>query len=97
MLLIPAAAVLNAPFGKSVFIIEKGQSAGPDGDAPLVVRQQFVRLGQRRGDFVVATEGVKNGEKNVATGTFKLRSGMPVTIDNTLAPQFKLAPTPDNT
>ena len=97
VLLIPAAAVLHAPFGNSVFIIEEGQTAGQDGAKPLVVRQQFVRLGQRRGDFVAATEGVKSGEKIVATGTFKLRTGMPVVIDNTLEPRFKLAPTPDNT
>ena len=97
VLLIPAAAVLHAPFGNSVFIIEEGQAAGQDGAKPLVVRQQFVRLGQRRGDFVAATEGVKSGEKIVATGTFKLRTGMPVVIDNTLEPRFKLAPTPDNT
>lgn len=97
VLLIPAAAVMHAPFGNSVFIIEEGKAEGPDGAKPLVVRQQFVRLGQRRGDFVTATEGVKIGEKIVATGTFKLRPGMPVMIDNTLAPQFKMAPTPDNT
>lgn len=97
VLLIPAAAVLHAPFGNSVFIVEEGKAAGPDGDTALSVRQQFVRLGERRGDFVVATEGVKNGEKIVATGTFKLRSGMPVVMDDTLAPQFKMAPTPDNT
>ena len=97
VLLIPAAAVLHAPFGNSVFIIEEGKTASPDGAKSLVVRQQFVRLGQRRGDFVAATEGVKIGDKIVATGTFKLRPGMPVVIDNTLAPQFKLAPTPDNT
>lgn len=97
VVLIPAAAVMHAPFGDSVFIIEEGKTAGPDGVKPLVVRQQFVRLGQRRGDFVAATEGVRIGEQIVATGTFKLRPGMAVVIDNTLEPQFKLAPTPDNT
>jgi len=97
VLLIPNTAVLHAPFGNSVFIIEEAKADGPDGAKSLVVRQQFVRLGQRRGDFVAATEGVKNGETIVATGTFKLRPGMAVVIDNTLAPEFKLAPTPDNT
>lgn len=97
VLLIPSAAVLHAPFGNSVFVIEEGKAAEPDKEKTLVVRQQFVRLGQQRGDFIVATEGVKIGEKIVSAGTFKLRSGMPVVIDNTLAPQFKLAPTPANT
>ena len=97
MLLIPAAAVLHAPFGDSVFIVEEGKDTGAEGEKQLVVRQQFVRLGQRLGDFVAATQGVKVGEKIVATGSFKLRPGMAVVIDNTLAPSFKLAPTPDNT
>jgi len=97
VLLIPAAAVQHAPFGDSVFIIEEGKTAGPDGAKALVVEQRFVRLGERRGDFVAATEGVDVGEKIVATGAFKLRPGMPVSIDNSLKPRFKLAPTPDNT
>jgi len=39
---------------------------------------------------------VKAGDRIVSTGVFKLRSGMPVTIDNTLAPEFALAPKPRN-
>jgi membrane fusion protein (multidrug efflux system) len=92
-LFIPASAVLNAPFGNSVFVIEEGQ-AGPDGTKALVAQQRLVRLGARQGDFVVATEGVKAGERVISTGVFKLRPGMPVVIDNTLAPQFAFAPKP---
>jgi membrane fusion protein (multidrug efflux system) len=94
-LFIPASAVLNAPFGNSVFVIEEGQ-ASPDGKKPLVAQQRFVRLGARQGDFIVATEGVKAGERIVSTGVFKLRPGMPVVIDNTLAPQFAFSPKPRN-
>jgi membrane fusion protein (multidrug efflux system) len=61
------------------------------------VRQQFVRLGKRRGDFVAVTSGVKRGETVVSTGVFKLRNGQAVTVDNTLAPEFKIAPTPKDT
>jgi membrane fusion protein (multidrug efflux system) len=96
VLFIPATAVLHAPFGDSIFVIEEGQ-VGPDGTKPLVVRQQFVRLGARQGDFVVATEGVRAGERIVSTGVFKLRPGTPVVINNTLAPKFTFAPKPDNT
>jgi membrane fusion protein (multidrug efflux system) len=94
-LFIPAAAVLNAPFGNSVFVIEEGQP-GPDGTKPLVAQQRFVRLGARQGDFVAVTEGVKAGERIVSTGVFKLMPGMAVVIDNALAPQFKLTPKPGN-
>jgi membrane fusion protein (multidrug efflux system) len=94
-LFIPASAVLNAPFGDSVFVIEAGQ-AGADGAKPLIAQQRFVRLGPRQGDFVVATEGVKAGERIVSTGVFKLRPGMPVVVDNTLAPGFAFEPKPRN-
>jgi membrane fusion protein (multidrug efflux system) len=95
VLFIPASAVLYAPFGDSVYVVEQG-AAGPDGSKPQVVQQRLVRLGARQGDFVIATEGVKAGDKIVSTGAFKLRPGMPVVIDNTLAPQFAFEPKPKN-
>lgn len=96
VLFIPSTAVVHAPFGDSVFLIEEGE-AGADGTKPLVVQQQFVRLGTRQGDFVAAIEGLSPGQQIVSTGVFKLRPGMGVVIDNTLAPKFTLAPQPDNT
>ena len=60
------------------------------------LRQQFVRLGLKRGDFVAVASGVKEGEAVVSTGVFKLRNGQPVVVDNTLAPDFKKAPKPEN-
>jgi membrane fusion protein (multidrug efflux system) len=33
----------------------------------------------------------------VSTGVFKLRPGMPVEVDNSLAPTFHFAPQPNNT
>lgn len=88
---IPATAVVHARDSDSVFVIEPSEDAGS-----LVLRQQPVRLGARRGDFVVVEEGPKAGARVVATGVFKLRAGMPVVIDNTLAPEFVLAPSPGN-
>ncbi len=99
-LVIPETAVQHAPFGDSVFVVEEdkeGKGTGAEGKKPLVVRQQFVRLGGRQGDFVEVTQGVEVGEQVASTGVFKLRPGMRVVIDNTLAPDFKFAPTPDNT
>jgi membrane fusion protein, multidrug efflux system len=96
VLFIPSTAVVYAPFGDSVFLIEEGAPAA-DGTKPLVVQQQFVKLGARQGDFVAATEGVKPGQRIVSTGVFKLQPGMGVVIDNTLAPKFTLAPQPNNT
>jgi membrane fusion protein (multidrug efflux system) len=92
VLAVPATAVLYAPYGDSVYLIE----AAPEGENGLLLRQQFVRLGEKRGDFVAVTSGLKGGETVVSTGAFKLRNGQNVVIDNTLAPAFSLEPKPEN-
>jgi len=88
---VPATSVLYAPYGDSVFVVV--EKTGGGGKA---LRQQFVRLGERRGDFVAVTGGLKEGETIVSTGVFKLRNGQPVVVDNRLAPGFRLAPEPKN-
>jgi membrane fusion protein (multidrug efflux system) len=92
---IPATAVLYAPYSDSVFVVEakKDEKTGESGK---VIRQQVVRLGEKRGDFIAVTEGLKEGETVVSTGVFKLRNGQAVVVDNKLAPEFKLAPVPEN-
>lgn len=61
-----------------------------------MLRQQFVRLGLKRGDFVAVTSGLQGGETVVTSGVFKLRNGQSVVVDNTLAPDFQEAPKPEN-
>jgi membrane fusion protein (multidrug efflux system) len=92
MLTIPATAILYAPYGDSVFVVvdDKEHKGGK------VLRQQFVRLGEKRGDFVAVTDGLNQGESIVSTGVFKLRNGQGVVIDNKLAPPFSKAPNPEN-
>jgi membrane fusion protein (multidrug efflux system) len=94
MVLVPATAVLYAAYSDSVFLVEPANATDPQ--AGLALRQQFVKLGERRGDFVAVTSGVKPGDTVVSSGVFKYRNGQPVIVDNTLAPDFKLAPTPAN-
>ena len=60
-----------------------------------LLRQQFIRTGETRGDFVAVTEGLKAGQEVVSTGVFKLRNGMNVVVDNKLAPKAELNPTPE--
>jgi membrane fusion protein (multidrug efflux system) len=93
--MIPTTAVLYAPYSDSVFIVEK-KAAGdgqPDGQ---VLRQQFVRLGAQRGDYVAVLSGVEEGDQIVSTGVFKYRNGQRVVVDNTLAPEFSLTPKPED-
>ncbi len=95
-LVIPGSAVSYAPFGDSVFVIEKANDP-KTGEESQTIRQQFVRVGEARGDFVAITQGLKAGETIVSTGVFKLRNGMPVTINNELAPKPQLNPKPADT
>jgi membrane fusion protein, multidrug efflux system len=95
VLAIPVTAVLYAPYGDSVFVIDEKKDEAT-GKVQQVLRQQFVRLGDARGDFVSVVDGLKPGESVVTSGVFKLRPGMPVVIDNKLAPPAELAPKPKN-
>ncbi|HUJ42990.1 MAG TPA: efflux RND transporter periplasmic adaptor subunit [Opitutaceae bacterium] len=96
VLVIPATAVLYAPYGNSVFVVEEKKN-DHGGQAAEVLRQQLVRLGARRGDFVAVASGLKAGETVVTSGVFKLRNGIAVTVNNSLAPDAQLAPHPNDT
>jgi membrane fusion protein, multidrug efflux system len=99
---VPATAVIHAPYGDSVFVVEPKQ-AGPSGSGPeaaqqgaLVARQQFVRLGGSRGDFVAVEAGVDAGQKVVSAGAFKLRNQAPISIKNEVGVEAQLDPHPEN-
>ncbi len=92
VLVVPATAVLYAPYGDSVYVVEK--KTGADGKEQLVAQQRFVRLGERRGDLVAVENGLKAGELVVSSGAFKLRSGATVTVRNDLAPDVQANPKP---
>ncbi len=94
VVVVPASAILYAPYGDSVFVIERRKNA--EGAEETVVRQQTVRLGLTRGDFVAVTSGVQAGDEVVSTGAFKLRNGGTVRINNSVAPAAELAPKPAN-
>ena len=84
---VPATAIIHATYGDSVFVVEDGKKA----------RQQFVRLGDARGDFVAVLDGVKPKQEVVTAGAFKLRNNWPVKVDNSKKPLApSLAPTPEN-
>jgi membrane fusion protein (multidrug efflux system) len=90
-LVIPSTAVLYAPYGDSVFVIEQKKD---EKGTSTVVRQKFVRLGERRGDFVAVVSGLDAGETIVSGGAFKLRNGMAVAVNDALAPGAQIDPKP---
>jgi len=95
VLAIPTTAVLYAPYSDSIFVVEDAQNE-KNGTSEKRVRQQFVRLGEKRGDFVSILSGAEEGQTIVTTGVFKLRNGQSVVLDNTQAPEFNSAPKPEN-
>jgi len=97
VLVIPSTAILSAPYGDSVYVIEKGTNAPAGTNGPgLVVKQQFVRTGRARGDFVSVESGLKAGDHVVSAGLFKLRNGAAVTENNELAPKATEKPKPSD-
>jgi membrane fusion protein, multidrug efflux system len=93
VLVVPATSVLRAPSGDSVYVIESsGTNNAPN--AELKVRQQLVRLGLERGDFVSVESGLKAGDRIVSAGQFKLRTGMAVVEENNIAPKTEKSPRP---
>lgn len=92
---IPATAVLNEPYGNSVFVVV--EKTDDSGKKSLVAEQRFVRTGREQGDFVAVTEGLKPGETVVSAGVFKLRNGAAVNVNNALAPQPQAEPDPSDT
>jgi membrane fusion protein (multidrug efflux system) len=99
---VPATAIVHASFGDSVFVVEDkkpgspGMDKTPDGKTIKIARQQFVRTGAARGDFVAISKGVTAGQQVVTAGAFKLRNNAPIVVDNSVQAKPELAPTPPN-
>lgn len=99
---VPATAIVHAPYGDSVFVVEDkmpdepGMRQTPDGKPVKAARQRFVRIGPRRGDFVAILQGVQANERVVMAGAFKLRNGSPVFISDVALPRPELEPRPQN-
>ncbi len=82
---VPAEALVHASYGDSVFIVEQGKA-----------RQQFVKTGDTRGDYVAIVDGVKPGQQIVVAGAFKLRNGASVVVNDSVKHVHQLTPRPEN-
>jgi membrane fusion protein, multidrug efflux system len=93
VLVVPATSVQRAPSGDSVYVVE---ADGAEGKGGLKVRQQLVKLGQERGDFISIQTGLNKGDRVVSAGQFKLRTGMAVVEENSVVPKAAEAPRPSD-
>jgi membrane fusion protein, multidrug efflux system len=96
VLTIPLTAILSAPYGDMVYVLEMAP-ATTNAPAHLVARQQLIRTGMARGDFVSVETGLKAGERVASSGIFKLRNMKPVVENQELAPKASEAPRPSDT
>jgi membrane fusion protein (multidrug efflux system) len=94
VLVVPASAISYAPYGDSVFVVKDG--TGPDGKPAKTASQQFVKLGQNRGDQIRVLSGLAPGDEVVTSGVFKLRPGAPVQVNNQVQPPSEASPKPPN-
>jgi membrane fusion protein (multidrug efflux system) len=91
---LPASAISYAPYGDSVFVV--GDMKDRSGASYRGVRQQFVKLGESRGDQISVMSGLKPGDEVVTSGVFKLRNGAAVLVNNKVRPGNNPAPKPEN-
>ena len=99
---VPGIAIARAPYGDSVYVVEdrKDEKGAPvpgfDGKPAKLARQQFVRVGHARGDFVAILEGITAGQEVVTLGGFKLRNGAPIMVNNQVKLSPSQTPKPEN-
>jgi membrane fusion protein, multidrug efflux system len=87
-LTLPQTAITYNPYGATVFLVVS------DGKGGQTVKQNFVTVGETRGDQVQALAGVKEGDTVVVAGQLKIKNGTPVMIDNSHKPSDDPNPTP---
>jgi membrane fusion protein, multidrug efflux system len=96
-LVVPVTAIIYAPYGDSVYVVENSKDQKTkDGQPQLVGSQRFVRLGDRRGDYVAVVSGLAVGETVVSNGAFKLHNGQTLVVNNALAPKVQFVPKPED-
>jgi len=102
VVIVPATSLIHASYGDSLFVIEDkkpgspGMTQTPNGKPVKTARQQFVRTGITRGDFVEIVKGVQPGQEVVSAGAFKLRNNASVVVDNSVQPTPQQDPHPEN-
>jgi len=89
VVMVPRSAILHANYGDTVFVVE-----APNADGMETVRQQIVRLGESKGDFVEITAGLDGSEEIVSAGAFKLRNGSLISRSSVGTIEPQLEPTP---
>jgi membrane fusion protein (multidrug efflux system) len=82
---VPQTAISYNPYGDIIFIAE--ETGKDDQGNPLITAQRrFVVTGERRGDQVAITEGLRSGEQIIVMGHHKVKDGSTLIINNEVLP-----------
>jgi membrane fusion protein, multidrug efflux system len=91
VLAVPGTSISYAPYGDSVFVVKemadektKKKFTGVD--------QQFIKLGEARGDQIEILSGIQAGDEIASSGIFKLRPKASVKVNNQVQPPTDLVP-----
>jgi membrane fusion protein (multidrug efflux system) len=94
LITLPQTAITYNSYGDTVFKVKDTKNAnGPD---TLTAVQQFVQVGDTRGDQVAVLSGVAAGDQVITAGQLKLKNGTPVAINNSIQPANEANPNPPN-
>jgi membrane fusion protein, multidrug efflux system len=91
---LPASAINYAPYGDSVFVVTDMKDP-KSGKSYRGVRQQIVKIEGSQGDQVAIISGLNPGDEVVSAGAFRLRTGAPVEINNSVKPSNSPNPNPE--
>ncbi|MCO1335398.1 efflux RND transporter periplasmic adaptor subunit [Microbulbifer sp. OS29] len=91
VLVIPRTALIFAPYGVAVFLLERDESSGE-----IVATKRFVKTGEERGDLVEIVQGLLVGNVVASSGLLKLRNGEKAIINNQNPPPDNPYPKPEN-
>lgn len=78
---VPQTVIVFNSYGEIVYIVEEA-STDWKGKHHYIVRQSFVKTGERRGNEVAVLSGIKEGDVVVTSGQIKLKNKSAVVIDN---------------
>jgi len=85
---VPSSSVSYALYGDTIYLVEKNAGGA------LIASPRTIKLGRRLGDRIAVLSGISPGDEIVTSGTFKLRPGVSVSVNNEITPENELNPTP---
>lgn len=81
LIIVPQSAVTYSLYGDSIYVIESKTNNTKEKPV-LIAVQKYVKVGERRGNDVAISEGIKVGDEVVTSGQIKLHPHSVVVVNN---------------